>query len=174
MLCYQCKQNESVRKYKQIKNGIAQEHNYCFDCYQKLLLSLQSENSEENELSACPYCGTTEEEFRKSKLVGCVHCYQTLKSVSSVITRMQGKKAHQGKYPSIETESLETFQESVTFEMATEEQIEKTRLLRQCRELTMIIEKLKSEGEYEKAKGYADKLSLMRSRGGIEADFVWR
>ncbi len=174
MLCCNCKKNEAVRKYKQIKNGVAREENYCFECYQRLFLSSEIEKAEGGALSACPYCGTTEEEFRLRKLVGCVHCYQTLKAVAPVITRMQGKKTHKGKYPSVETENMELFQDSLTFETATEEQIEKTRLERQCRELTMIIKKLKSEGEYEKAKGYADKLSLMRSQGNIEADFVWR
>ena len=48
------------------------------------------------------------------------------------------------------------------------------RFERQCNELEVIISKLKAENNFEDAKGYADKLSSMRSKSSIEEEFVWR
>lgn len=171
MLCCNCKKNEAVRKVKGQRNGQTVEENYCFACYHTLFSSVKKEEK----VLLCPYCGTTVEEFKEKKLLGCANCYITLKdSISPSISRMQqGQKVHKGKSPTIEQESLETGL-SPTFETATDEQILKTRIDRQCRELLLIIEKLKSEGKYEQAKSYADKCSLMQSQAALEEDFIWQ
>ncbi len=169
MLCCHCQKNEAVRKYRKIKEGKVVEENYCFECYHHFFSSQQVEVSTE-EKKACPYCGTTETEFHLKKLVGCANCYYYLKdAVVPVMHKMQGKKTHKGKFPTLEGDG-----EIATFEGASEEEILKTRIERQGRELALIIEKLKSEGCYKQAKGYADKFSLMQSQGRIEEDFVWR
>ena len=48
----------------------------------------------------CPYCGTSEEDFRSRGLVGCAQCYQSLaRTVIPVVIRMQGNEIHCGKKP---------------------------------------------------------------------------
>lgn len=172
MLCCHCNKNEATRKYKQVKNGLHIEKDYCFDCYNRLFLETEEENGAESEnaLSACPYCGMTAEEFRAKKLVGCANCYKTLyKTVHPTLIKMQGKETHKGKFP-----MLENTNEAQTFEFASKDQIESARVERQSRELTTIIEKLKAEKNYKDAKEYADKLSRVRGKGKVEEDFVWR
>ena len=84
---------------------------------------------------------------------------------------MQGKKTHKGKFPTLQTDT-DNF--NATFEEASEDEILKTRIERQSRELSLIIEKLIGEGNYKQAKDYADKLSQMKSENRIEEDFIWR
>ncbi len=144
------------------------EEHYCFECYQQLSFPSSKKRN------ACPYCDTTAEEFQATKLVGCAYCYQTLKDVVyPVMQKMQGKKTHKGKFPTLETENDEETL-GATFENATEEEILNTRIERQGRELSLIIKKLKAEGKYEQAKDYADKFSRMKSQNKIEEDFVCR
>lgn len=48
----------------------------------------------------CPYCGTSEEDFRARGLVGCAQCYQSLApTVIPVVIRLQGNEIHCGKKP---------------------------------------------------------------------------
>ena len=169
MLCCNCKKNEAVKKIKQLKNGKIVEENYCFACYHAVC----SSTKKEEQVLSCSYCGTTIDEFKQKKLVGCANCYTTLKdSIAPSISRMQGAKSHKGKFPTIEQELIDV--EPPSFETAEEEQIIKTRINRQCRELLLIIEKLKAEGKYEQAKSYADKCSLMQSQTALEEDFIWQ
>ena len=81
-----------------------------------------------------------------------------------VIVKMQGVETHQGKRPPPE------FSEDGKEEDGTLS----AKCRRQCRELEYIIEKLKAEGNYEGAEGYAAKLSRMKSKLAVEEDFVWR
>ncbi len=164
-MCQHCKNKDAVRSYTDPKTPTKREF-YCLECYEALFLS--EEHGEE--LSACPYCGTALAEVQKSKLVGCAHCYTTMQEgVRPMILKMQGGRAHTGKTPSIE--GYEKGYVSAEFRRR---EIERARFERQCRELEMIIEKLKSEEKYEDAKGYAEKLAVMKNRSAIEEDFVWR
>ena len=52
--------------------------------------------------------------------------------------------------------------------------MQQARYEKQCNELELIINKLKAEGNYADAKGYADKLSVMKSKQAVEEEFVWR
>ena len=52
------------------------------------------------QIAMCPYCGTSEEDFRACGLVGCAQCYQSLsKAVIPVVIRLQGTETHCGKKP---------------------------------------------------------------------------
>lgn len=169
MLCCHCNNNQATKTYEQIKNGKSVTEYYCLECYHRLFL-VADEAEGEMSLSACPYCGTTVEEAQSTKLVGCAYCYRTLQqALTPTIVKMQGVEIHKGKRPP--AENLETSSETAEQDPT---EIEKARYARQCRELTFIIEKLKSEHNFKDAKGYADKLSRMRSKLKIEEDFVWR
>ncbi len=170
MLCLQCKKNQATKTYEQVKNGVKNTEYYCLDCYHRLFLCQQEAESDET-LSACPYCGTTAQEFEKTKMVGCAYCYQMMASVVlPAVVKMQGSKGHVGKSPTLE-EDLEPLLPS---EKAKAEAFRRTKFRRQCRELEMIIEKLQKDGGSEDVKDYQDKLARMKAKSAIEEDFVWR
>ena len=170
MLCLQCKKNQATKTYEQVKNGVKRTEYYCLDCYHRLFLC-QQEAEGELTLSACPYCGVTAEEFKKTKMVGCSHCYHMLeKAIWPEVLNMQGAEAHKGKSPYAE-EEIEVL--GIGAE-AEEQAIAKIKFRRQCRELEMVIEKLRKDGDEQGAKNYAEKLSRMKKKLKIEEDFVWR
>ncbi len=53
----------------------------------------------------CPECGTTVEEFRRTGLLGCAHCYTVFRqALTPTIRYVQGNLRHEGKVPSREAE----------------------------------------------------------------------
>lgn len=144
MLCGNCKKNQATKTYEQIKKGKASVEYYCMDCYAHLFLSADG-----TEASVCPYCGTTAEEVKKRNLVGCAKCYLTLEKILyPIVTKFQGKKAHEGKKP-----------------IGGENERKQRRL----RELEIIADKLLEEGDYKGAKICGEKASKIESG----EDFVW-
>ncbi|MBQ8283980.1 MAG: hypothetical protein IJX75_02685 [Clostridia bacterium] len=172
MLCCNCKENQATKTYEQVKNGKLETQPYCFDCYQRLFINA-SDSSDGVALLICPYCGITADDVRTKKLVGCAYCYRTLKeTLLSEILKMQGEQAHCGKRPPVEGQDV--LHEPTEEEQRDAKRIAEAKYKRQYRELTLIIEKLKEEKKFDAAKGYADKLSRMKSKKEIEEDFVWR
>lgn len=172
-LCQCCKKRHIARTYSEKgKSGSSLEF-YCLDCYSRLFLD---EVDFADGASVCPYCGMTAKEAQAGKLVGCAHCYQTMQSaVYPMIYKMQGERAHTGKTPPLDEAYDDWYdEEDVLGVEYREKAVAQARYERQCRELTIIIAKLKAEGKFEDAKSYEEKLSAMRSRGAIEEDFVWR
>ena len=170
MACGYCGKNQAVKTYEEIKGGKKRTEYYCLDCYRRLFLYTDGAEGELS-LSACPYCETTVAEIKRTKIVGCANCYKALSdSLLPSIVKMQGVKAHRGKNPPLETVDLDEF----LFEEDREKAIERARMQKRCNELEVIIAKLKSENNYEDARGYADKLSLLRAEESIEEEFVWR
>lgn len=149
MLCGNCKKNQATKTYEQIKKGKKTVDYYCMDCYARLFITT---DEREETASVCPYCGTTAEEIKKRNLVGCANCYKTLKAVLyPMVTKMQGGEAHKGKTPQGD---------------------EDERISRRCYELKTIAEKRMSEGDFEGAKLYLQRLSALES-GRAGEDFVW-
>ena len=170
MLCAQCKKNQATKTYEQVKSGGKITEYYCLDCYHRLFLC-QQETEGDITLSVCPYCGTTAEEFKATNMVGCAYCYQMLeKTIWSAVVKMQGKKAHMGKCPSF----AEGFEDVVAHENGKILAAKQTKYQRQCRELEMVIDRLKKDGNFDGAKNYEEKLARMQEKGEIEEDFVWR
>lgn len=167
MLCYQCKKNEATKVYELVKSGRREKRNYCLECYLKLFVNADTAEGEAA-LSACPYCGTNRDEVFAQKLVGCAYCYKMMENdLESIISKMQRSlKPHVGKCPTVDILEQDDDNEGTPAML--------TSCNRQCYELTLIIQKLTAEGNFEDAKGYADKLSRMRSKMAIEEDFVWR
>lgn len=169
MACGYCGKNQAVKTYEEIKDGKKRTEYYCLDCYRRLFLYTDGAEGESS-LSACPYCETTIAEIRRTKIVGCANCYKMLgDTLLPSIVKMQGVKAHNGKTP-LETVDLGGF----LFEEDRQKAIERVRMEKRCNELEVIIAKLKAENNYEDARGYADKLSLLRAEESIEEEFVWR
>jgi protein arginine kinase activator len=105
MLCKNCRKNQATKTCEQITDGIKQTEYYCADCYYRLFISVDDLNPApsqgEKKPLVCSCCGTTEEDFRATGLVGCSQCYQTLASVvTPVIIRLQGRDTHEGSQPS--------------------------------------------------------------------------
>lgn len=173
MRCCHCKQKEATKSYQQFKNGKTTVEYYCMDCYHRLFLD-EMAKTDGDSLSVCPYCGITLSEFTAGKLVGCAHCYTAMRNgVAPMIAKMQGNRAHTGKTPPLEYGETQ-YGGEVYDDALRKKAVEKARFERQCNELEIIIAKLKAENNYEDAKGYADKLSFMRSNASIEEEFVWR
>ena len=175
MACGYCGKNQAVRTYEEIKDGKLQREYYCLDCYHRLFLYAEEAEGEVS-LSACPYCGMSMAEVKKTQLVGCANCYKMMSGeLMPVIVKMQGVKAHRGKTPPLEGYEVNAdvgvrFVEDSYHAQA----VARARYERHCNELEVIIAKLTAENNYEDAKGYADKLSSMRSKSAIEEEFVWR
>lgn len=93
MLCDNCKKNESNIRYTEIRDGSSQTRNLCDDCarsagladpLEKTILSLGSavteaiktfiERERGAEQPACPACGLTAAEFRRTGKLGCCAC----------------------------------------------------------------------------------------------------
>ncbi|MBQ8428548.1 MAG: hypothetical protein IJX30_00400 [Clostridia bacterium] len=171
MRCCHCGEKEATKTYERRGKERKIEY-YCMDCYDKLFLN--AETAGESSLSSCPYCGMSLTEFQSTKLVGCAHCYRTMKGgVYPVVVKMQGDGAHTGKTPPVSEDGKSVDLRDLESD-AYEDTLQKERFKRQCNELEIIIAKLKAENNYEDAKDYADKLSLMRSNVEIEEEFVWR
>lgn len=175
MACGHCGKNQAVKTYEEIKNGKKQVEYYCLDCYHRLFL-YADELEGDLALSSCPYCGTSMAEVKKSKLVGCANCYKMMSAnILPMIKKMQGEKAHDGKTPPLD--GYDNNVDGGARLMADgfrAQAVALARFERQCNELEVIISKLKAENNFEDAKGYADKLSSMRSKSSIEEEFVWR
>lgn len=172
--CQCCQKGHIARTHtEKRKNGTVVEF-YCLDCYSRLFLYDEEDGLGSAEM--CPYCGMTAKEALTGKLVGCAHCYQTMKSaVYPMIYKMQGEKAHKGKLPPLDGDYGDPYdyEDTVGAEYRAKAMAQ-ARYERQCRELTIIIKKLKAEGNFEDAKGYEEKLTAMRNKATIEEDFVWR
>ena len=175
MACGYCGKNQAVKTYEEIKNGKKQVEYYCLDCYQRLFL-YTDEAEGDLSLASCPYCGTSLAEVKKSKLVGCAKCYQMMNGgVLPMIRKMQGERTHSGKTPPLDGYDVATDGGArLVADEFRKQAVARARFERQCNELEVIISKLKAENNYEDAKGYADKLSSMRSKSTIEEEFVWR
>ena len=172
MRCCYCGEKEATKTYER-KGKERKIEYYCMDCYDKLFLSAE-DAAGETSLSSCPYCGMSLAEVQSTKLVGCAHCYRTMKGgVYPIVVKMQGDGAHTGKMPPVGADGKQVDLREMLPEVY-EETLRKERYKRQCNELEIIISKLKAENNYEDAKDYADKLSLMRSSTEIEEEFVWR
>lgn len=49
---------------------------------------------------ACPECGTTDAEFKKTARFGCAHCYDLFAdTVTALLPRIQPGRTHGGKHP---------------------------------------------------------------------------
>ncbi len=142
MLCAKCKKNQATKTYELIKNGKTETTYYCLECYHNEFVYVDTETT----FSVCPYCGTTAAQFKKTSLVGCAHCYETLAHVVfPLVSKMQGGERHRGKSA-----------------YATEEE----RIARRCNELDIMAKKHYLENDDKSAAVYEEKIDALREKKG--------
>ena len=176
MRCFYCNKHEALKSYKRVVQGKKQVSYYCLACYEKLFLCVKTGS---DALSVCPYCGTTVEEFERSKIVGCSYCYQTLQtSVTPVIIKMQGDECgHRGKDPILSEEAERVYGEA-DFSFHAEQtelrqELRKTeRFERQKKELKELIAYLNAK-DPDRKREYEEKLDKMLKKGEVEEEIVW-
>ena len=176
-ICDHCHKNDAAMSYERKKDGGKEIEYYCLPCYEQLFLHV-SETKEEQGVIACPYCGTSVQEFHVRKIVGCSYCYQTMYSeIVPVIVKMQGDYCgHRGKQPPLSEVDEKifagmTFSDEAEREKCRAEMEERERFSRQKNEMEKLIDFL-SENR-ERQQEYKDKLDRMERRGVIEEEIVW-
>lgn len=110
MKCNNCKKREANIKYSENINGKKQEFNLCSECAEKLgvinisnsfapmFTTMFSEFPNfQNfiEEVKCDKCGYTLDDYKKTGLFGCDHCYDVFEdSVDNLLIKIHGIKRH--------------------------------------------------------------------------------
>lgn len=139
MLCMQCKKNQATKTYARVIGNKRREEYYCLSCYHKTFLETGTDGKAEK---VCPYCGRTAAEVKKTSIVGCAKCYETLKwVVAPMLTGMQGVEAHRGK-------SATSASGKAAIEL-------------RCKELLTLMEIYRNAGDNERAKSCYDEYNRL-------------
>ncbi|MGC8804450.1 MAG: hypothetical protein ACP5JO_04015 [Candidatus Ratteibacteria bacterium] len=78
---------------------------YCPDCARnnpeiKVIFETFQRNRISFKQKSCPFCGTTLEEWKQSRVAGCASCYQTFRSyIKKEIKKYHYGSFHRGKIP---------------------------------------------------------------------------
>lgn len=117
MICGLCKQKEAKVHLTQIAGEKMQKVDLCEDCAKEkgvndpagfsladMLLGLgasqEMEEASGNADLACPSCGFTQADFKKTGRLGCAHCYQTFgEGLEALLKTMHKGTRHAGKVP---------------------------------------------------------------------------
>lgn len=143
MLCCHCKKNQATKSRERVLAGGKAEAGYfCLDCYHKLFEQERGEGARTD--CVCARCGTTADEFLRTKLVGCVECYQNLADwVLPVLEKMQGCDGHVGGGEPIS---------------------ERERLGKRAHELQILLDKRKAEFDFEEQEKKAREIAELREK----------
>lgn len=124
MVCDFCKKNEAKVHLTQIVEGVTKKVDLCELCSKEkgaddptgfsladLLLGLgaaqESEPATGGDL-ACPRCGYTQADFKKTGRLGCAHCYETFHdNLPGLLKTMHKGVKHIGKVPQAKQRSHE-------------------------------------------------------------------
>lgn len=156
MKCNNCGKKEANIKYTENINGKKQELNLCYDCAEKLgvidfsssfapmFTSIFSGVPDFIEEVKCDKCGYTLDDYKKSGLFGCDHCYDVFEdSIDNLLLKIHGKNRHINKLDKKETE------------IVNENSIEG---------LKNKLEKLVKEEKYEEAAVIRDKIKEIEGK----------
>lgn len=107
MKCNNCGKKEANIKYSENINGKKQELNLCYECAEKLgvidfsdsfapmFTSMFSGMSDFIEEVKCDKCGYTLDDYKKTGLFGCDHCYDVFEdSIDNLLLKIHGKNRH--------------------------------------------------------------------------------
>ena len=112
MLCENCGKNPA-QKFIRSVNGREIAVELCPACYRALYPEKQNElfaafPGGASAGKACPACGTTMAQFRRTGLLGCAYCYSAFRAELLETVRglhnMQGEVRHTGRRPSASAE----------------------------------------------------------------------
>lgn len=102
MICSRCKKN-TARYTVQTGTGAGmRRESLCDSCYAAFMRSRGvTRGSAGARSKACPFCGSTLEDYLQSGLLGCARCYETFSDeLAGYIVRLHGNTVHCGKRPS--------------------------------------------------------------------------
>ncbi len=107
MKCNNCGKKEANIKYTENINGKKQELNLCYDCAEKLgvidfsnsfapmFTSIFSTVPDFLEEVRCDSCGYTLDDYKRTGLFGCDHCYDVFEdSIDDILLKIHGKNRH--------------------------------------------------------------------------------
>lgn len=128
MKCEKCKKREATIHLSQTRNGVTNEHHLCETCAreQGITMNLQDYFGNAGSLfssglagggsvfdttggipafgspavkpAVCPTCGQTYDDFRRTGLFGCSHCYEAFADrLDPLMRRVQGSTRHVGR-----------------------------------------------------------------------------
>lgn len=165
MMCDDCGIRPANIRLTTIINGEKTERNLCGECLAKnqrlkldfsalaghlsgLMDALKPDDAEgEKDLPEiqCIHCGMTYEQFRKTGMVGCAHCYDAFRdSLQALMERVHGHTQHVGRIPG-----------SADSRLSLKLKIEKLR-----EELNKAIE----DEEYEAAASLRDQIRALQKK----------
>lgn len=115
MLCEECKKNPATVSVTVLTgNGTTTRH-LCQECVEKMetsiakgdmssflssLISILSQQHQEEEALRCEVCGLTYDEFQSSGKLGCAHCYEAFsEQLKPLLLRVHGRSQHAGRVP---------------------------------------------------------------------------
>ncbi|MDO4282922.1 MAG: UvrB/UvrC motif-containing protein [Clostridia bacterium] len=147
MKCNNCGKREANIKYSENINGKKQELNLCYECAEKLgvidfsdsfapmFTSMFSGLPEMFEETKCDKCGYTLDDYKKTGLFGCDHCYETFDdSIDNLLLKIHGKNRHiqridHRRKDHNETDEIEILQEKLE-KLVKEEKYEEAAIVR--------------------------------------------
>ncbi len=107
MKCDKCKKREANIEYSENINGKKQKLNLCYECAEKLgvihfsnsFVPMFSSMFESKmpfiEEAVCDQCGYTLEDYKKTGLFGCDHCYEVFEDhIDDLLLKIHGKNRH--------------------------------------------------------------------------------
>lgn len=179
MLCEHCKKNEATIHFREATDGQTREIHLCADCarllgygqagspppypfadmsngWQDFLGSLfsQAMPAQGPRGKVCDFCGTTFEEFAKTAMAGCPHCYRAFyNELLPSVERIHGKTHHVGKVP-----------HSASREVLRRRQQADAR--RQIDDMKRRLDEAVQAQEYEQAAVLRDRIRAMEQGGG--------
>ncbi len=186
MKCEKCKQREATIHLSQTRQGKTTEHHLCEVCAQEQGISMDISDyfgnvgnllgsgifggssvfdttggipafgTSPSRDTTCPTCGQSFDDFRRSGLFGCSHCYDAFADrLDPLMRRVQGSTRHVGR------KVCQTADQQ-------EQQLLKSRLA----DLRKSLQQAVAEEAYEKAARLRDEIKALESRlcdeGGAE------
>ncbi|MBX6378220.1 MAG: UvrB/UvrC motif-containing protein [Clostridia bacterium] len=119
MVCQECGKRPATVHVTKVVNGHKTEFHFCGSCAREKgeigltaeppfsihnlvgsLLGVEAFGPPAVAMVRCERCGTTYQEFSRSGLLGCAHCYEVFREpLQPVLRRVHGATAHTGKMP---------------------------------------------------------------------------
>lgn len=153
MVCMICKENEAKVHLTQLVGGKLKKVDLCEKCAKEkgiddpmgfsladLLMGLGAsqgltQGAAEGEETACPKCGFTQADFKKSGRLGCAECYHHFaEGLESMLKGMHkgmrhmGKRPHQPRHPRPVTRRIQSLQKQLEAAVGGEDYEEAARL----------------------------------------------
>lgn len=184
MLCDECNENQAQITYTTIQDNQVKEVHLCHECMHKhfsqelqipffqdpsmggfmeqIFSLFASQGGQETVEISCPYCSHTLNEFQKTSLLGCQHCYESFKEeLEKIIPRLQGSSQHVGYVP-------ENFEDRKKQARSQEDRIQETlepQSLEKIEELKNRLKEAIDQERYEEAALLRDQIKELEEGG---------